>query len=301
MLAGLRVDVDTYRGTRLGVPRLASILREYGIKATFYFSVGPDNMGRHLWRLFKPSFLRKMLRTRAPSLYGWDILRCGVIGEGPDIGRACGDIIRALAAEGHEVGLHAWDHQRWQSMNMGKKDDIIRELERGFTRLTEILGHPPTTSAAPAWRTPSEAIAAKHLFPFFYNSDCRGSDCFLPTDGVNVYQPQIPVTLPTYDERLGNNGVTDANYNQRLLELFRPEGLNVLCIHAEAEGISKAEMFACFLSMAKEKGIAFSRLDAILAKQNLMQTAMTEMRSIPERDGDMCFQGKWVRKGGHEQ
>lgn len=300
MLAGLRVDVDTFRGTRLGVPRLVSILREYGIKATFYFSVGPDNMGRHLWRLFRPSFLRKMLRTRAPSLYGWDILRCGVIGEGPDIGRACGDIIRATAEEGHEVGLHAWDHQRWQSMNMGRKNDIIRELERGVTRFTEIVGSPPASSAAPAWRAPSEVIAAKHLFPFSYNSDCRGSDCFLPTDGVNVYQPQIPVTLPTYDEMLGNNGVTDANYNQSLLALFRPDDLNVLCIHAEAEGIAKAEMFTAFLAMACEKGIAFSRLDAILATRSVVQKASTRMRSISERDGEMCFQGEWVRKSRHE-
>ena len=47
---GIKIDVDTLRGTREGVPRLAALLRKHRVGATFYFSVGPDHTGRALRR-----------------------------------------------------------------------------------------------------------------------------------------------------------------------------------------------------------------------------------------------------------
>ncbi len=293
MNIGLKIDVDTLRGTRRGVLPLARELAKRGQRATFYFSVGPDNMGRHLWRLLKPAFLVKMLRSNAPGLYGWDILLKGTFWPGPLIGKACADILRETARLGHEIGLHAWDHHAWQARSLSGGETFVREqLRLGVGTLEAILGAPPSTSAAPGWRADDSTLAAKQAFPFRYNSDCRGSSLFRPlVRGVPSPQPQIPTTLPTYDELIGRDGVTRETYNERLLAHLRPGALNVLCIHAESEGALCFDLFQDCCDRLAALGAAFVPLSALLPPDPAsLPAAQMTLAELPGREGLLALQ-----------
>ena len=288
---GLRVDVDTLRGTRLGVPNLVALLRRHDIRATFFFSVGPDNMGRHLWRLLRPGFLVKMLRTRAARLYGWDILLRGTLWPGPRIGRRCPKAIRETAEAGHEVGLHAWDHHRWQTRiaDMDRRA-ITDEIQRGIDALTRITGRPPDGFAAPAWRVTPRALEALERFPFGYQSDCRGHGLFRPViEGRRYGRVQVPTTLPTYDEVVGRT-CTPETYNASLIDLIRPDRLNVLTIHAEVEGIGCLALFEDFLDKAARCQIAFEPLGAIAGRGEKIPLCGIDRGVVAGREGWIACQ-----------
>jgi undecaprenyl phosphate-alpha-L-ara4FN deformylase len=295
MKLGLRIDVDTYRGTRLGVPALCDSLAKQGVKGSFFFSVGPDNMGRHLWRLLKPAFLMKMLRSNAASLYGWDILLRGTFFPGPIIGQKLAEPIRRASDDGHEIGLHAWDHHAWQArIDSMDSDALFRHLQRGVDALTRICGRPPTCSAAPGWKANDAMLLQKERFPFRYNSDCRGSSVFTPeVNGQRLAQPQIPVTLPTYDEIIGSDGITNENYNDHLLALIQPDQLNLLTIHAEVEGIVCHKLFDDFLQKAAQRNIHVVPTGDLLPDSELCPVDRIAPRTLPGREGWIAFQNSF--------
>ncbi len=290
---GLRIDVDTLRGARIGVPNLIDLLARQHIRASFFFSVGPDNMGRHLWRLIRPAFLIKMLRTRAARLYGWDILMRGTLFPGPMIGKRCSRSIRKAAGAGHEIGLHAWDHHHWQTrVEWMDQHALTREIQRGYDLLVDILGRRPVCFAAPAWRITVDALQALDRFQFRFTSDCRGSSIFRPiVDGLKLSRIQVPTTLPTYDELIGLKCMPET-YNEYLLEMIRPDRLNVLTIHAEAEGISCLNLFRDFLDKALRRDIVFKPLGDILAETKEIVESGIHKSTVAGRDGWISCQDK---------
>ena len=288
---GLRVDVDTFRGTREGVPRLLDTFAKHGVSATFFFTLGPDNMGRHLFRLLKPRFFMKMLRSNAASLYGWDVLFAGTFWPGRKIGAALGATVRLADEAGHELGLHSWDHHRWQvaALKMNARS-LHDEIARGVGAFTDALGRPPDCSAAAGWVANERVLEAKEEFGFRYNSDCRGRSMFVPIVNGRRLAPQIPVTLPTYDEVVGRDGVTNDNYNDWLLARIEPGAFNVLTVHAEVEGGTCAQMFDTFLSSCAARGIRPVPLRELLAAGGELNVDELVPAPIAGREGDVGWQ-----------
>jgi undecaprenyl phosphate-alpha-L-ara4FN deformylase len=256
----LRIDVCTFEGCRDGMPALFPVLARRGIRATFFVSMGPDRSGLAVLRVFrKKGFLRKMLRTKAGSMYGWRTALYGTLLPSPIISERCAEILRRADGEGHEVGIHGWDHVKWQDALDRLSDAEVREdYERAMDAYERVLGKRPMATGSPAWFASDRSLRVERELGFRFASDCRGTTPFLPVvDGLTLELPQVPITFPTLDEALGLEGQSADGFNDIILRSFVPETANVHTAHAEAEGRVYLPAFERFLDRAIEAGWHF--------------------------------------------
>ena len=109
-------------------------------------------------------------------------------------------------------------------------------------------------------------------------------------NGEKLPQLQIPVTLPTYDEALRRDGVTDENYNDRQLSLLREDELNVLTIHAEAEGGRCAKQFDEYLTELIRRGFKVITLGEAAEEYKDAPPGRAELAPFPGREGLLSVQ-----------
>ncbi|HDQ93288.1 MAG TPA: 4-deoxy-4-formamido-L-arabinose-phosphoundecaprenol deformylase [Synergistetes bacterium] len=254
----LKVDVDTLKGYLEGVPAMLSLFKRHNVRVSFFFSFGPDNSGKAIRRIFRKGFIKKMMRTNAPGTYGLKTMMYGTILPAPLIVPGNPDIFRRTFDQGHECGIHAWDHVAWQDTLDSMPEKKMRDdFSRACEMFTNISGMEPRCCAAPAWKVTPASLTMQDEYGFAYCSDTRGTHPFMPImEGTAFKTPQIPTTLPTMDEILGSEGIDQNNINDHYLEAVKP-GLNVHTIHAEMEGGSMIHLLDELLSRCLESGISF--------------------------------------------
>jgi peptidoglycan/xylan/chitin deacetylase (PgdA/CDA1 family) len=246
----LKVDVDTHDGLRDGVAIIRDRLAAYGVPASFFVACGPDAMGRRLPHLLRPGFLLKLLRTRAPSVYGWRTLLSGTLLPARPIAAAFPDVLRALVRAGHEVAVHGHDHARWQDrLPALDAAAVAAEVMRARAVYRQALGVDPRGFGAPGWRCTAASLAAVDDAGFTYRSDTRGDAPYLPAITGRVFRaPELPTTLPTLDEIYGIVGRDPAVLAEHLARRLRPGALEVHTIHAELEGGPYVGVLEAFLA-----------------------------------------------------
>jgi undecaprenyl phosphate-alpha-L-ara4FN deformylase len=256
----LKIDVDTYRGTLEGVPRLVADLGARGLAASFYFSLGPDHTGRALRRVFRPGFLAKVQRTSVVSHYGIRTLLYGVLLPGPHIARRARHVLRAVAAAGHETGIHCYDHVYWQDHVAGR--DLAwtrRQVELAAAAYREAFGAPARSHCAAGWQVNPHLFALEDELGLDYASDTRGAAPFLPVmGGYRARCPQLPTTLPTLDELVGVDGLDVAGAVERVLDDSAAPpagGAHVYTLHAELEGQRFAADFMRLVDTWRARGV----------------------------------------------
>jgi undecaprenyl phosphate-alpha-L-ara4FN deformylase len=293
----LKVDVDTWRGTREGVPGLLRSLDAAKAQATFLFSLGPDHTGRAVLRVLRPGFLSKVSRTSVLEHYGLRTLLYGSLLPGPDIGRREGETLRSVRDAGFEVGVHCWDHVRWQDQLLSRDAAwALREMTLATQRFLELFGEVPRVHGAAGWQFSEAAAIAEQTLGFGMGSDTRGTHPFVPVDahGVTLGPPQFPTTLPTLDELIGINGVTVDNVHLHLLALTeRAEQDQVFTLHAELEGMKLRPVLERLLEGWCTQGHTLASLSSLQNGHPLngLPRHRIALGRVPGRSGWVAVQG----------
>ena len=292
----LKVDVDTLRGTLEGVPALIELLSRLHLRATFYFSVGPDHTGRAVRRILRPGFLTKIRRTSVGSHYGLRTLLYGTLLPGPHIGARGGDVMRAVRDAGFEVGVHCYDHVRWQDGVLRANDAWTRrEFTRAIETFAEVFGERPRSHAAAGWQVNPCTLALEREFGLEFASDTRGLRPFYPTMGaIDGQCLQIPTTLPTFDELIGLDGRTARGAAEEILRITRlAPTAHVFTLHAELEGAKLLRDFEWLLESWLGLGclpIAMRDLAAQIGSH--APRHRIELEAVPGRSGVLAVQGR---------
>ena len=296
----LKIDVDTWRGTREGVPRLIEALNRHGAKATFLFSLGPDHTGRAIKRVFRRGFMQKVSRTSVLEHYGLRTLLNGTLLPGPDIGRPsglCADIMRRVRDGGFEVGIHCWDHVRWQDgVAAADAEWTRREIQHAVRRFEAIFGDRPLTHGAAGWQMNRHALRLMQQFGFEYCSDGRGTHPYLPVaDAELIRCPQLPTTLPTLDELLGVGGIGVDTIAAALLARTADSAgaSHIFTLHAELEGMKLLPQFEQLLGGWRAQGYELTTTRAIFEALAIDDLPRHEVvyGEVPGRSGTLMLQG----------
>jgi peptidoglycan/xylan/chitin deacetylase (PgdA/CDA1 family) len=281
----LKIDVDTCRGTLEGVPALTRLLVDFGVSASFFFCLGPDQSGRESG---KNSLKRHYdLKTR---LYG-------LLLPAPEIGARCSEVLQKTRRAGFETGVRAWNRVAWEKgIDDAPNPWVEREMEKAVSRFTEIFSGPPSASSAAGWKTNRHALRLTQRLDFAYASDSRGTKPFIPViDGEIIPCPQIPTTLPTLDEALflGASSPTAA-----IEQIFRDsetiEGNHVYSLRAELEGIGFIDTFKRLLALWIGQGVSLVALMDLRASLDIdaLPRNRVVFDEIPGRSGKRMRQGE---------
>jgi peptidoglycan/xylan/chitin deacetylase (PgdA/CDA1 family) len=189
--------------------------------------------------------------------YGVRTLLYGTLLPGPDIARRAAGVLRRVRGEGHETGIHCFDHVGWQDhVATANAEWTRREMQRACERYAEVFKEPPATHGAAGWQMNVHALRLTQSLGFDYCSDGRGRSPHLPVwRGELIRCPQFPTTLPTLDELIGTGSITEENVAAHLLSRTRDARTpQVFTLHAELEGGRLAGVFDQLLTGWRAQG-----------------------------------------------
>lgn len=245
----LRIDLDTRKCIKEGLPKLLDLLRELDIKASFYVPIGGESNvfeiiknrgGVYEKGISKLGFFEKVLTVAMPQ----------------DFLKKYRKLLMRIIDDGHELGVHGWKHREW-THSLGKLD-LDDRFKKIISKYNELTGKKPASFAAPGFNTNENALKALDRYGFLVASDLPGEKPFHPTvNGVKLKHLQVPVNI-----RKGNlpiiehytlQGLSDKDIVKAVCSDISDRNYVVMYGHGALEGSQKINVLGDILKYVKEQ------------------------------------------------
>lgn len=149
----IRIDLESQKGIKEGLPKLLKLFREENVKASFYLVMGGES---NIFEVLKNSGELKTAGERRIKL--WSLKeKLRMVLFPIDFTKKNKNLIKKILTEDHELGLHGWKHREW-TRNL-KKINLTKRLHQMISRYKRFFGVYPKS-----WTSPGFNINEKVLF-----------------------------------------------------------------------------------------------------------------------------------------
>lgn len=253
----LRIDIESDKGIKKGIPKILDLLKKYNVKASFYLVMGGES---NLLDILK--YRNKVLKERKIKVFSkLEMVRMVLFPR--DFVRKNIQILRRILQEGHELGIHGWKHRAW-TRGIGKID-IESHLRLAKERYIRAFKKQPISFAAPGFITNDKIISILDKEGFRVISDLPGKK---PFKIKNTRITNVPVTITGPEntpiiENLASHGLNDSEILSIITKKIGNNRLSVMYIHDLYECIQKIGLIEKIIQYVKSKDINIKTIQEI--------------------------------------
>jgi peptidoglycan/xylan/chitin deacetylase (PgdA/CDA1 family) len=141
----LRIDLESQRGIKEGLPKLLDLLKKYNLKVSFYLVMGGES---NIFEILKHR--KKMISSDERKIKIWTLKdKIRMILFPIDFVKANKKILKRILDEGHELGIHGWKHRAW---TRGLDEiNIEKHLSKSIKKYEKIFGEKPISFTSPGF------------------------------------------------------------------------------------------------------------------------------------------------------
>ena len=148
----LRVDLESDKGIKEGVPKLLELLKKHKIKASFYISMGGES---NFLEILK--YRNKLKTSGERKIKVWKLKdKLRMIFFPKDFVKENKEILRKIINEGHELGLHGWKHREWT--RGFEKINIENTINKSIKKYKKVFNKNPISFASPGFNVNNNVL-----------------------------------------------------------------------------------------------------------------------------------------------